>query len=70
MLPLRLKVLLAGFFSQLLCLGVARFAYTPLLPLMQQQSILDDASGGYLAAVNYLGYMSGALLAASLNSLA
>lgn len=70
LLPLRLKVLLAGFFSQLLCLGVARFAYTPLLPLMQQQSILDDASGGYLAAVNYLGYMSGALLAASLNSLA
>ncbi|EHR40987.1 MULTISPECIES: YbfB/YjiJ family MFS transporter [Alishewanella] len=70
MLPLRLKVLLAGFFSQLLCLGVARFAYTPLLPLMQQQSMLDDASGGYLAAVNYLGYMSGALLAASLNSLA
>lgn len=70
MLSLRLKVLLAGFFSQLLCLGVARFAYTPLLPLMQQQSILDDASGGYLAAINYLGYMTGALLAANLNSLA
>ncbi|GGW65951.1 YbfB/YjiJ family MFS transporter [Alishewanella tabrizica] len=70
MLSLRLKVLLAGFFSQLLCLGVARFAYTPLLPLMQQQTILDDASGGYLAAINYLGYMTGALLAVSLNSLA
>lgn len=69
MLPQRYAVLLSGFFSQLLCLGVARFAYTPLLPLMQQDGVLNDASGGYLAAVNYLGYMVGALLAASLNSL-
>lgn len=68
-IPQRYYVLLAGFFSQLLCLGVARFAYTPLLPLMQQQSVLDDASGGYLAAVNYLGYMAGALLAANLTNL-
>lgn len=68
-MPQRFYVLLAGFFSQLLCLGVARFAYTPLLPLMQQQQILDDASGGYLAGVNYLGYMAGALLAASLSNL-
>ncbi|GHG58569.1 MFS transporter [Alishewanella longhuensis] len=66
---IRFKVLLAGFFSQLLCLGVARFAYTPLLPLMQQQNLLTDASSGYLAAVNYLGYMAGALLAASLSNL-
>lgn len=65
----RYYVLLAGFFSQLLCLGIARFAYTPLLPLMQQQSGLHDATGGYLAAVNYLGYMAGALLAANLSSL-
>jgi len=60
---------MAGFFSQLLCLGVARFAYTPLLPLMQQQTALEDASGGMLAAVNYLGYMAGALLAANLTDL-
>ncbi len=68
-IPPRILVLLAGFFSQLLCLGVARFAYTPLLPLMQQQSVLDDASGGYLAAVNYLGYMAGAVLATRLTDL-
>ncbi|WP_213995346.1 YbfB/YjiJ family MFS transporter [Arsukibacterium sp.] len=68
-LPQRYYVLLAGFFSQLLCLGVARFAYTPLLPLMQQQTILTDSSGGMLAAVNYLGYMTGALLAANLTNL-
>lgn len=68
-IPQRYYVLLAGFFSQLLCLGIARFAYTPLLPLMQQQQLLDDASGGILAAVNYLGYMTGALLAASISDL-
>ena len=61
----RFYVLFAGFFSQLLCLGIARFAYTPLLPIMQQQTLLNDATGGYLAAVNYAGYMSGALLAAT-----
>lgn len=66
---IRFKVLLAGFFSQLLCLGIARFAYTPLLPLLQQEQLLTDASGGYLAAINYLGYMAGALIAASLNDL-
>lgn len=32
----RLKVLGAGIFSLLLGLGVARFAYTPLLPLMHK----------------------------------
>ncbi|WP_114418895.1 YbfB/YjiJ family MFS transporter [Marinospirillum perlucidum] len=65
----RFKVLLAGVFSQILCIGLARFAYTPLLPVMQQQTWLGEAAGGWLAAVNYLGYMAGALLAASLSDL-
>ena len=34
----RIQVLAAGIFSLVLVLGVARFAYTPLLPLMQQQA--------------------------------
>jgi len=57
-------VLGAGIFSLMLALGVARFAYTPLLPLMQAQAGLGLAEGGWLAATNYAGYMSGALLAA------
>lgn len=65
----RFKVLLAGVFSQLLCIGVARFAYTPLLPVMQQQTGLGDADGGWLAALNYAGYMLGAVLAASIRSI-
>lgn len=65
----RYRVLLAGVFSQLLCIGVARFAYTPLLPVMQQQAWLSDAQGGWLAALNYAGYMLGALTAASIHSI-
>ena len=65
----RIRVLLAGIFSQILCVGVARFAYTPLLPIMQEQTWMGDAAGGWLAAVNYLGYISGALIAASINDL-
>jgi predicted MFS family arabinose efflux permease len=59
------RILLAGFFSQLLCLGIARFAYTPLIPLMSGAG-LTEALAGYLAAVNYLGYFAGALLAVRL----
>lgn len=65
----RFKVLLAGVFSQILCVGIARFAYTPLLPVMQQQTWMGDAGGGWLAAVNYAGYMLGAVLAASIHSI-
>ena len=65
----RFQVLLAGVFSQIICVGIARFSYTPLLPVMQEQSWLGDIDGGWLAAVNYGGYMAGALLAASLSDL-
>ena len=65
----RLKVLSAGIFSLILALGVARFAYTPLLPLMQQQAGLGVAAAGWLAAINYAGYLSGALIASRISSL-
>lgn len=63
------QVMLGGICTLILTIGIARFAYTPLLPLMQAQAGLSDAAGGWLATANYLGYMSGALLAASLSSL-
>lgn len=60
--PRRYKVLGAGVFSLILTLGVARFAYTPLLPLMQHQTRLGIAAAAWLASINYAGYLSGALL--------
>lgn len=65
----RLKVLAAGIFSLLLALGVARFAYTPLLPVMQQQAGLGVVEAGWLAALNYVGYLSGALIASMISDL-
>ena len=64
-----MKVLGAGVFSLILVLGVARFAYTPLLPLMQQQAGLGIAEAGTLAALNYAGYLCGALLASMISDL-
>lgn len=63
------KVLLAGICSLILTVGLARFAYTPLLPVMRAETWLTEVAGGWLATFNYLGYMSGALLAASISSL-
>jgi predicted MFS family arabinose efflux permease len=65
----RYKVLGAGIFSLLLGMGIARFAYTPMLPLMQEQAGLGMGAAGLLAAVNYFGYLGGALLASRINSL-
>ena len=65
----RLQVLCAGILGLILFLGVARFAYTPLLPLMREQAGLGAAAGGWLAAANYAGYLSGALLASKISDL-
>lgn len=65
----RIKVLSAGILSLILMLGIARFAYTPLLPLMQQQAGLGITQAGWLAAVNYMGYLCGAIIASLISSM-
>lgn len=65
----RLKVLVAGIISLILMLGVARFAYTPLMPLMQYQAGLGISDGGWLASINYMGYLTGAITAASVSQM-
>jgi len=47
-------------------LGVGRFAFTPLLPLMLHGGGLDLRHGGWLASLNYAGYFVGALTCAAL----
>jgi predicted MFS family arabinose efflux permease len=65
----RLKVLCAGIASLVLAMGIARFAYTPLLPLMQAQAGLGVAEAGWLAAINYAGYLGGALAASLISDM-
>jgi MFS family permease len=42
-------------------MGVGRFAFTPMLPLMTRDGLLDTSAGAWLASSNYLGYLLGAL---------
>jgi len=57
---------LGGLLSLAAAMGIGRFAFTPLLPLMARDGQLDLAWGGWLAAANYAGYLAGALTAARL----
>jgi hypothetical protein len=57
-------IALAGGLSLAAAMGVGRFAFTPVLPLMLGEGLLDVAQGGWVAAANYAGYLVGALTAA------
>ena len=67
--PRPLLVLASGIFALVLTMGVARFAYTPMLAYMQPQTGMGDALAGWLAGWNYLGYLSGVLLVTRLKDL-
>lgn len=59
----RWRVVGQGAAALAVSMGIGRFVYTPILPLMHAQAGLSAAAGSALATANYIGYLAGALLA-------
>ncbi|WP_143137138.1 YbfB/YjiJ family MFS transporter, partial [Burkholderia ubonensis] len=57
---------LAGMIGLAVALGVGRFAFTPLLPLMLVDGSIGLKAGSWLASANYAGYFVGAVSCAAL----
>lgn len=58
-----LRIALAGMAALAVAMGIGRFAFTPILPMMQDDFGLSIIGGSWLASGNYLGYLVGALAA-------
>jgi predicted MFS family arabinose efflux permease len=59
---------LAGLSGSLVGIGLARFAYTPLLPAIVAAGWFAPADAAYLGAANLAGYLAGALLTGPLTA--
>lgn len=57
-----LVIALSGMLSLAVAMGIGRFAFTPLMPMMLHDDLLDLDSASWLASANYFGYLLGALL--------
>ncbi|RUM62848.1 MAG: MFS transporter [Sulfurimonas sp.] len=62
------NILLAGILSIIIGVGVARFAFTSLLPSMLED-YLSVTQAGILASLNFVGYLSGSLFSVSLQNI-
>lgn len=56
-------ITIVGLAALAVAMGIGRFAFTPILPMMQDDFGLSIADGGWLASSNYAGYLLGALSA-------
>ena len=57
-----LRIALAGLAALAVAMGIGRFAFTPILPMMLHDGVVDLPRASWLASTNYFGYLVGALL--------
>ncbi|HAZ80691.1 MAG TPA: MFS transporter [Porticoccaceae bacterium] len=55
----RISVLLSGICALILSMGIARYSFTPMLPIMQAQLGVSESLAGWLAGWHYIGYIVG-----------
>jgi predicted MFS family arabinose efflux permease len=60
------RAALACMVTLAVAMGLGRFAFTPMLPIMLHEGKLELAAGGVLASLNYLGYFLGAVSCAAI----
>ncbi|MEO5882302.1 MAG: YbfB/YjiJ family MFS transporter [Caldimonas sp.] len=60
MTPLRIAV--AGLVTLAVAMGIGRFAFTPIMPMMLHDGVVGLQHASWLASTNYLGYLVGAVL--------
>lgn len=60
------RAALACMVALAVAMGLGRFAFTPMLPVMLHEGQLSLEGGGLLASLNYLGYFLGALSCAAI----
>ena len=56
------KLVLAAFCAVTISIGFGRFAYTPILPQMQENLNLSSLTMGSIASWNYFGYLIGSVI--------
>ena len=59
-------VAIAGMVAMASAMGVGRFAFTPLLPMMLHDGTITLTQGSWLAMSNYFGYFVGSLVCMAL----
>ncbi|WP_312453907.1 YbfB/YjiJ family MFS transporter [Pseudescherichia sp.] len=56
-----ISTMLTGIITLVVVMGIGRFSLTPQIPVMINDGFLNLSSAGILAAMNYIGYLLGAI---------
>ncbi|MES1977220.1 MAG: YbfB/YjiJ family MFS transporter [Pseudomonadota bacterium] len=57
-----LTIALAGMIALATAMGIGRFAFTPVMPMMLHDGVINLLGASWLATANYIGYLVGALI--------
>ena len=62
-MPEWLRLSIAGSATLLVGMGLGRFSYSPLIPALIEDGVLNTSEAGFVGAGNFAGYLIGALVA-------